>query len=310
MAIATYDRTPPPFFRQGPSARTKLLLCSALALFLMAADNQFTLTQPLRAALATTLLPLQRALRVPADAWQTGADYLRGLEQALNRIDRAEQRLAQQAERSARADQLAGENARLRALLDLRPAMGGRSVAAEVLYEAPDPYSRKVFIDRGATHGVAAGSPAINENGVLGQVTRSYPLSAEVTLLVDENAAIPVLNARTGQRSAAFGVTGGGAMELRFMAGNADIQVGDLLVTSGSDGVYPGGLAVAKIIKVDRRADSSFARVTLAPAASPDGVRHLLVLEPVSVSAQAPASAASATDAAASRPKPARPPSP
>jgi len=150
-----------------------------------------------------------------------------------------------------------------------------------VLYDAPDPFSRKAIIDRGMTQGVALGSPVINEAGVLGQVTRVYPLSAEVTLLTDKDAAIPVLNPRTQSRSAAFGVATGSGLELRFMAGNADVQVGDVLQTSGVDGVYPPGLAVAKVVTVDRKVDSGFAKVMLAPTALPDGVRHVLVLEPV-----------------------------
>jgi rod shape-determining protein MreC len=116
---------------------------------------------------------------------------------------------------------------------------------------------------------------------VLGQVTRVYPLSAEVTLLADKDAAIPVLNPRTQSRSAAFGAGDGDAMELRFMAGNADVQAGDLLVTSGVDGVYPPGLAVATVTKVDRKVDSGFARIGLSASAKPDGVRHVLVLDPV-----------------------------
>jgi len=131
--------------------------------------------------------------------------------------------------------------------------------------------------------GVLRGAPVVNEAGILGQVTRVHPLTAEVTLLTDRDAAIPVLNARTQQRSAAFGGAGGGAnpgMELRFMAGNADVQPGDLLMTSGIDGVYPPGLPVARVVAVERRADSGFARIALTPAAQPDGVRHVLVLEP------------------------------
>ena len=126
------------------------------------------------------------------------------------------------------------------------------------------------------------GAPVIDEAGVLGQVTRVYPLSSEVTLLVDKEAAIPVLNTRTHQRSAAFGADGA-ALELRFMAGNADVKVGDLLQTSGVDGIYPPGLDVAKVVKVDPRADSSFARIALVPTASADGVRHVLVLEPMAM---------------------------
>ena len=282
MAIGTIDRTPPPFFRQGPSALTKLTLCSALALFLMVADTRFKVTLPLRAALATALHYPQQALLVPVDAWKTGSDYLLGLQHALSSEAEARRELASQSERALRVEQLLQENTRLRALLDLRAGLTVRSRTAQVLYEAPDPYSRKFIIDRGASDGIVLASPVINERGVLGQVTRVYPLSAEVTLLTDKEAAIPVLNTRTQSRNAAFGsaTVPGGGMELRFMAGNADVQAGDMLTTSGVDGVYPPGLPVAKVASVDRKLDSGFARIVLTPASPPDGVRHLLVLEP------------------------------
>ncbi len=283
MPLGTLDRTPPPFFRQGPSALTKLIFFSALAVFLMVADTRFKVATPVRATLAVLLLPVQRTLAVPIEMVEGGSDYLGGLQQALTREAQARARLAAQAERVLRAEQMAQENARLRALLELRPALTGRAQPAEVMYEAADPYSRKVFIDRGTAQGVLLGSPVINEGGVLGQVTRVYALTAEVTLLADKDAAIPVLNTRTQQRSAAFGGGTPGGMELRFTSANADVLVGDLLQTSGLDGVYPPGLPVAKVAAVQRRVESGFARISLLPTANPDGVRHVLVLEPLNV---------------------------
>lgn len=283
MAIGTFDRTPPPFFRQGPSALTKLILCSALAVFLMVADNRFTIAAQLRAMLATALYYPQQALLMPVQAAAGSREYFLGLKLALANEEAARRELAHQAERALRVQQLLIENARLRGLLELRPTLNVRSQTAQVLYEASDPYSRKVIIDRGATSGLAVASPVITESGVLGQVTRVYPLSSEVTLLTDKDAAIPVLNSRTQARSAAFGSTAvvGGGMEMRFMAGNADVQVGDVLTTSGADGVYPPGLPVARVISVDRKLDSGFARIVLTPEARTDGVRHVLVIEPV-----------------------------
>lgn len=293
MQLGTLDRTPPPFFRQGPSSLSKLIFFSALALFLMVADSRFKFVEPMRLGLAITLLPLQHAVAVPVELWDGGGDYLRGLSAAQAGERNARKEAAAVSERANRTQQLAQENTRLRALLDLKPALTVRSLAAEVLYEAADPYSRKVFINRGSQDGVAAGAPVINEAGVLGQVTHVYTWTAEVTLLADKDAAIPVLNTRTQQRSAAFGgaafsgavggaVSGaaGGGMELRFMSGNADVQVGDLLQTSGLDGVYPPGLPVARVVAVERRVESGFARITLTPAANADSVRHVLVLEP------------------------------
>ena len=283
MPIGTIDRTPPPFFRQGPSALTRLILCSALALFLMVADNRFTITRQLRSVLATALYYPQQALLVPVQAIQGGSDYFLGLKGALANEEAARRELALQAERALRVEQLTSENAHLRGLLALRPSLSVRSQAAQVLYEASDPYSRKVIIDRGAVNGVAVTSPVINETGVLGQVTRVYPLSSEVTLLTDKDAAIPVLNTCTQVRSAAFGSAGalGAGMEMRFMAANADVQVGDQVTTSGVDGIYPPGLPVAKVASVDRKIDSGFARIVLTPNAKIDGVRHVLVIEPV-----------------------------
>ncbi|MEO5689969.1 MAG: rod shape-determining protein MreC [Burkholderiaceae bacterium] len=282
MPLGTLDRRPPPFFHQGPSALTRLAVFSAVALFLMAADTRFAVTRPLRSGLQIVLLPLERVLAVPQQLTHTGGEYMSGLHAAQAEVSRAELALTAQSAKAARVDTLIAENTRLRALVDLKPALAVRAQAAEVLYEASDPFSRKIFIDHGATQGVVPGAPVIDEAGVLGQVTRVYPLSSEVTLLIDKEAAIPVLNTRTHQRSAAFGADGA-AMELRFMAGNADVHVGDLLQTSGVDGIYPPGLDVARVVKVDPRADSSFARIALVPTASADGVRHVLVLEPMAL---------------------------
>ena len=307
MPLGTLDRTPPPFFKQGYSAFTRLIFFSALALFLMVADTRFEVTQPLRAAVATVLHPVELALLAPVKLLQGGRDYLAGLAEARQGETAARELLAKQAERVTRMEQLEQENARLRALLDLRPRLSVQSQTAEVLYDTTDPYTRRVVIDRGATQGIERGSPVLNEAGVLGQVTRVYPLTSEVTLLTDRDAAIPVLNGRSQGRGAAYGDPGstaiGGGMELRFMAGNADVQPGDVLYTSGVDGIYPPGLPVAKVVKVDRRADSAFAKIVLAPIAVPDGARHVPVLQPVG--AQLPPRPAPA-DGAAAAPAPGR----
>jgi rod shape-determining protein MreC len=282
VPLGTIDRTPPPFFRQGYSAATKVIFFTALSVFLMVADTRMKLVPPLRSAIAAGLAPVQRSLLVPVDIVTGGSDYLQGLTKALANEDAARRQLAQQAERALAAERLAAENKELRGLLELKPALSVKAQAAQVMYEAADPFSRKIYIDRGLAQGLVAGAPVITEAGVIGQVTRVYPLSSEVTLLTDRNAAIPLLNQRTQQRAAAFGgVEQGSAMELRFVAANADVKEGDLLQTSGVDGVYPAGMPVAKVKSVQRQAEGGFARITLTPVAAVDGVRHVLVLEPL-----------------------------
>jgi rod shape-determining protein MreC len=284
MPLGTLDRTPPPFFKQGPSAVSKLMVCSALALFLMVADTRFRVAQPLRAVVATVLYPLQWLAMRPVLLVRYGAQYFESLESAQRWEEAARRKLAQQSHRANQVEQLTLENERLRKLLELRERVNTHSQAAEVLYDAADPYTRKVVIDKGLAQGIQAGSPVIDESGVLGQVTRVYPLVSEVTLLTDREQAIPVLNARTGARSVAYGdpSSQGGALELRFMAGNADVKPGDVLTTSGVDGVYPPGLPVARVAKVERRPDSAFARITCSPQALMDGARHVMVLAPIS----------------------------
>jgi len=175
------------------------------------------------------------------------------------------------------------ENSRLRHLLALRERVTTPAQAAQVLYDAADPYTRKVVVDRGLVAGVVAGSPVVDESGVLGQVTRVYPMISEVTLVTDRDQAIPVLNTRTGARGVAFGDSAlrSNALELRFMAADADVQSGDLLTTSGVDGVYPPGLPVARVTSVERRADSGFARISCTPVAGVSAVVHVMILQPV-----------------------------
>lgn len=284
MPLGTLDRSPPPFFKQGPSALSKLFFFSALALFLMVADTRLTLVKPVRSVLMTLLFPAQWLVTQPVRGVGSLGEYMTSLETAQAEKHAAQLRLATQSERAAQVEELTLENQRLRALLDLRSRLDLQGAAAQVLYDAADPYTRKVIIDKGMTHGVVAGSPVIDESGVLGQVTRVHPLVSEVTLLTDRDQAIPVLNTRTGVRSVAYGQpgVGGTELELRFMAGNADVQTGDILSTSGIDGIYPAGLPVAKVSSVERRAESAFARVLCTPNAQVLSALHVLVLPPVS----------------------------
>jgi rod shape-determining protein MreC len=299
MPLGTLDRSPPPFFRQGPSALSKLVVLGALALFLMAADIRFKITQPVRLALATALQPLQWAVLQPILAIRSGGGYFQSLKSAQAAEQQAQLQMAQMSLRANQVETIGLENTRLRGLLALRERLETKGQAAQVLYDAADPYTRKVVIDIGLANAVALGSPVLDEQGVVGQVTRVYAGLSEVTLIADRDQAIPVLNTRTGIRGIAFGDAASGNLELRFVAANADVQAGDLLTTSGVDGVYPPGLAVAKVEKVERRVDSAFARIICLPSARVAGTQHVWVLNPVS--AQIPQRPADEAPAPAAR---------
>jgi rod shape-determining protein MreC len=269
MPLGTLDGTPPPFFRQGPSALSKLVFFSMLAVLLMVADTRFRIAQPVRGAIATALYPLQWVVLQPIGWAQGAGQYFESLTSSQSKEAAAQYRLGLQSQRAQQVEQLTLENARLRAVLGLRERLNTPALAAQVLYDAADPFTRKVIIDKGALAAVQAGSPVLDEAGILGQITRVYPLVSEVTLVTDRNQAIPVMNARTGVRGLAFGdaASRNGLLELRFMDANVDMQAGDLLTTSGVDGVYPPGLPVARVAKIERRADSAFARISCEPVA-------------------------------------------
>jgi rod shape-determining protein MreC len=283
MPLDTLDRSPPPFFKQGPSSLSRLLLLAALALFLMVADARFHLVQPLRATIATVLYPAQWLALQPVQWAREFGGYLTDLKTARKTEEAARQKLVEQSLRAGQVELLLQENARLRELLQLRARIEAQAQAAEVLYDATDPYSRRVVIDKGQLQGIALGSPVLDESGVLGQITRVYPFVSEITLLIDRDQVIPVVNTRTGVRSVAHGdpTEGSGGLEMRYMSAPEDVEPGDLLATSGIDGVYPPGLPVARVASVDRRGDTSFMRVRAEPLAQLQGVRHVMVLAPV-----------------------------
>ncbi|MBX3632905.1 MAG: rod shape-determining protein MreC [Acidovorax sp. SCN 68-22] len=302
MPHGTLERTAPSFMRQGPTPRAQLILYSALALFLMVADARFHVTEPLRNVVATALYPAQWLMMQPVALFGRSSAYVESLETAQAEARQARQEWLGASLRANQLDQLELENERLRQLLELRTRTQVSAKAAQILYDTADPYSRRVVVDAGQTSGVQLGSPVVDALGVLGQITRVHPFYSEATLLIDKDQAIPVLNVRTGQRGVAYGdpvLSHGGGMELRFIQASADVQEGDLLTTSGMDRVYPPGLPVARVVRVERRADLAFARVYCVPLARVQSARHVLLLSPaggeapqVPAAPEAPASAA------------------
>ena len=286
MALDTLDRSPPPFFRVGLAPLTKLIFFSALSLLLMFGDKQLQFTKPLRAGLSTLILPVQWLVLQPGEVLSVIGTYFQSLNQAQKNLQAAELKMLQQSLRSQQVEQLQIENQNLRLLMDLQASIAVSFQTAEVLFDVPDPYNQRIVIDRGQLKNVVLGSPVIDAGGVVGQVTRVYPLTSEVTLLTDRGQSIHVLNSRTGARNITSGdvMAGQPMIELKFVPASADVKEGDLLTTSGIDGVYPAGLQVARISQIERRVDISFARIHASPLAELKG-RHVLILQPTAVSA-------------------------
>lgn len=282
MPLGTVDRSPPPIFRQGPSALSKLMVLSALAILLMVVDARLQWATPLRSGLATALYPLQWLTIQPFRLLSLTGDYVGSLAAARQDAAEARTELTRQAQRAALVEHLSQENQSLRALLGMKARITPAATGALVLFEGADPYSRRVVIDHGSLHHIQPGAAVMDGFGVIGQVTRVHPATAEVTLLTDRHQTIPVLNTRTGLRSLAVGLpeAGSGQLLLRFVSAQTDTQVGDVLTTSGVDGVYPAGLPVAKVVSVSHKGEAGFARIVCEPMARIDSAMHVLVVSP------------------------------
>jgi len=273
------EYSPPPFFKRGPTLVTRLTLFSLLSLVLLFADARFRYMEDIRGVVGAILYPLQELADTPARIGRKVTEYI-ALQSALQSENT---KLRQQALVNAASLQrqaaLIEENENLRELLALRPRFEPSAQVASILYKARDPFVRQVVVDKGATDGVKLGAPVIDTLGLIGQVQRVYPWASEVSLITDRDQVTPVQVVRNGLRAVIFGVGYDGTMEVRFMPVNADIEKGDLLVTSGIDGVYPTGLPVAFVDSIERNAAYPFARIMTRPASGVGSHLHVMVLD-------------------------------
>ena len=272
------DHSPPPFFKRGPAPLVRLFFFASLSLALLVIDARFRYVEGLRSWLALAAYPLQRLGTAPVDLASRVGEYFSTQAQLVAENEQLRAKALAYSQDAQRFQAAQAEAEQLRRLIGAAERLAVRATPAEVLYVGRDPYSHKVFIDRGAAQGVRPGSPVADEEGVVGQVTRVHPLVSEVTLLTDRDHAIPVQVVRNGLRAVAFGGGASGMLELRFMSAVADIQNGDRLVTSGIDGTYPAGLPVASVVRIEREAENTFARAVCKPVAGIDRGRYVLVL--------------------------------
>ncbi|QID16366.1 rod shape-determining protein MreC [Nitrogeniibacter mangrovi] len=267
---------PPPIFRRGPAPLVRLFVLVCICLGMLIADLQYRYLDVVRKTVSVVLYPLEMAAAAPVEFLANASRYFSTLVEVQGENRSLRKKALADADRLLRQAELERENARLRELLEMSNRAPVRSIAADVLYEARDAFSRKVILDRGAQHDVQPGQAVVDELGVVGQVTRVYPIQAEVTLVTDKGQAVPVRIERTGQRGVIYGA-GDGRLELRYLLANADVQPGDLLVTSGLDDLFLPGIPVAKVVTVDRTRQA-FALIACEPVARVGQTSQVLIL--------------------------------
>ena len=252
------------------------ILLSLLALALMFADARLGVLAPVRQVLGGALYPVQAALAWPMQQVESFEGYFDDMEALRNDNKLLRTVLIQQAGVLAATERLRQENESLRDLAGLRLQIP----QAATVMQPRNAGTRRRLLDRGSHHGVAAGQPVIDAKGVIGQITRVYPFSSEMTLITDPVMSVPVSVRRNGLHALAFGTPSPALMELRFQSKEADIQIGDVLQTSGLDFLYPPGVPVGVVEDVTLPADEPFAQVTVRPLANLTDPRLVLVLQP------------------------------
>lgn len=269
---------PPPFFKRGPSLFARLSFFAALSVILLYADARFHYMESMRKVVAVVLFPLQHLADVPGELGSRISSFF----VTQSSLQRDNERLARDNFLNAGLLQtqqaLIAENQHLRALLEMQERTEQSSVSAEILYFGRDPFSRKVIVDKGASQDIEEGAAVVDDTGLIGQVSRAFPWTAEVALITDREQVVPVQIVRNGLRAVVFGMGYDGALDMRFMPVNAEIENGDVLVTSGIDGVYPAGLPVAVVSNIERNAAYPFAKITCTPTAGVNRHKQVLVL--------------------------------
>lgn len=269
---------PPPFFHRGPSPLARLTFFCLVAIAIMIADHRFGALEAVRLSLSVMVYPLQQAAAAPAAMLARLSDYFTSQDRLLKENQELKAKLLAYAADAQRAQLLATEQEHLAAMSPGRSRYAADGVLAEVLSHGRNPFTRKLVLDKGLSQGVQAGMPVIDAEGVVGQVTAVGTFTSEATLLTEKDQSVPVMLTRNGLRAIAVGSGKDGSIDVPFMPVSADIQNGDLFVSSGIDGTYPAGLVVARVTAVERNAAYVFAKITAKPAAGVQNHRFVRIL--------------------------------
>ncbi len=279
-----HEQSSPKFFIRGTSLLARMVFFAALSLSLMASDARFQYLTGMRQAGMLLVYPFQWLANRPEAIYQGIAEYLKSQAYLRGELNSLKNQSLLQAAKLQQLLTLEAENNHLKALLEIGSNADFKVQAAEIIALINHDYSHKVMINSGNEKGVIAGQAVIDEHGVIGQVTRVFRYTSEVTLLTDRDFAIPIQIERNGMRAIAYGRGSRDFISLPYMPANVDLQPGDRLLTSGIDGTYPAGLLVAEIKQVKTSNNTPFAIIHAQPLGGVHNFRQILLIEPKAIS--------------------------
>jgi rod shape-determining protein MreC len=268
----------PAFFVRGPSPFSRMVFFCALSVSIMAIDARLNYLSHVRQAFIAALHPLEVLADAPSEWYRDINKYFSVHNQLVQENYALKQQAFEHQVMLQRLSTIQAENVHLRSLLNGDIPIQPKAVLGEISHMGRDPFTHTVVVNRGSQHNIKAGQAVVDSNGVIGQVTRVYPFTSEVTLITDKELSIPIQIERNQLRAIAFG-EGNNTLDIPYLPANVDIKVGDKLVTSGIDGVYPAGLAVATVTKIQQNSESPFAKIVSTPVAGVSNHLQLLLLE-------------------------------
>ena len=268
----------PAFFVRGASAFSRMVFFCALSIIMMAMDARLNYLSQVRQAVIGALHPFEMMANAPSEWYRDIKKYFSAHNQLVQENYALKQQAFEHKVMLQRLSTIEAENVHLRSLLNGNIPIQPKAILGEISHTGRDPFTSVVVVNRGSQHNIKAGQAVVDSKGVVGQVTRVYPFSSEVTLITDKDLSIPIQIERNQLRAIAFG-EGNNTLDIPFLPTNVDIKVGDKLVTSGIDGIYPAGLAVATVSKIKQNQESPFAKIICTPIAEVTNHLQLLLLD-------------------------------
>jgi rod shape-determining protein MreC len=264
--------------RGQTSLGLRFVLLSVTSLALMLLDHQEDHLTRIRQGLSVAVYPIRVLVDLPFSAWGAAKEALQDREALLAENGQLKRERLAASVRLQRMAALEVENARLRELLESTETLEHRVLIAEILAVSLDPYRQRFRLNKGSADGVFIGQALLDADGLVGQVVSVGPLSAEAVLITDADHAVPVTVNRNGLHTFAVGTGDSNRLRLPYLTNSADIQTGDLLVSSGLGGVFPSGYPVGRVIEVRARPGQSFADVIAEPASELDRDQEVLLV--------------------------------